>query len=127
MHSGTPIYWCPPKPLEQVILPVILELAESISTQPKGGCSLEAAKEIRATDHALTEAQARHPCWGIWISSAGRYWATRRGNIRLVKHLRPGWAMTIDADSLAELEIQIKEQEECGHAPAPVLHDFEDL
>ena len=28
-----------------------------------------------AIDDDLTEARARHPHWGVWISSAGRYWA----------------------------------------------------
>ncbi len=67
-------------------------------------------------DDALTEAQARHAHWGIWISNAGRYWATRRGDIRLTKRVHPGWAMTVDADSLAELERRIKAQEEYGQA-----------
>ena len=68
----------------------------------------------RARDDALTEAQARNPQWGVWISSAGRFWATRHGNIRLAESVHPGWAMTVDADSLAELEKRIKEQEEYG-------------
>lgn len=58
----------------------------------------------------LAEARARHRDWGIWISSAGRYWATRRGNVQLTEYARPGWAMTVDADSLAELEVQIEKQ-----------------
>jgi hypothetical protein len=67
---------------------------------------------MAAIDDALTEARARNPHWGVWISSAGRYWATRRGNVRLTESGHPGWAMTIDADSLAELQARIKEQEE---------------
>jgi len=59
----------------------------------------------------LAETRARHPSWGIWLSSAGRYWATRRGNLRLTENVHPGWAMTVDADSLVELETRIKEQE----------------
>jgi hypothetical protein len=70
------------------------------------------------------QAQAQHPHWGIWISSAGRYWASRRGNIRLTKHAHPGWAMTIDADSLAELGTLIRKQEEYGQDPFPFLDDF---
>jgi len=72
---------------------------------------LKATNKFKATDKALTEAQARHPQWGIWISSARRYWATRQGNIRLTGHPHPGWAMTIDADSLPELETALKKQE----------------
>jgi hypothetical protein len=67
---------------------------------------------MAAVDDALTEARARHPRWGVWIPSAGRYWANHRGNVQLTENVRPGWAVTVDADSLAELETRIKEQEE---------------
>ena len=67
---------------------------------------------MAAVKDVLAEARARHPSWGVWISSAGRYWATRRGNLRLTESVHPGWAMTVDADSLAELETRIKAQEE---------------
>jgi hypothetical protein len=67
---------------------------------------------MTAKDDALTEARARHPSWGVWISSAGRYWATRRGNVQLSENVHPGWAMTVDANSLTELETRIKEQED---------------
>ena len=73
---------------------------------------------MAAIDDALTEARARHPHWGVWISSAGRYWATRRGNIWLTESVHPGWAMTVDANSLAELETRIKEQEEYDQGAA---------
>jgi hypothetical protein len=49
---------------------------------------------------------------GVWISNAGRYWATRRGNLRLTENVHLGWALTVDADSLAELDTRIKEQED---------------
>lgn len=68
--------------------------------------------QMTAINDALAEARARHPNWGIWISSARRYWASRQGNIRLAKSVHPGWAMTVDADSIAELETRIKAQEE---------------
>ena len=67
---------------------------------------------MAAIDDALTDARARHPHWGIWISSADRYWATRRGDSRLTKPVHSRWAMTVDADSLAELETRIKKQKE---------------
>ena len=67
---------------------------------------------MAAIDDALTEVRARHPRWGVWISSAGRYWATRRGNVQLTENVHPGWAMTVDASSLPELETRIEEQEE---------------
>jgi hypothetical protein len=69
---------------------------------------------MAAVEDALAKARARHPSWGVWISSAGRYWATRRGNLRLTENVYSGWAMTVDADSLVELETRIKEQEEYG-------------
>jgi hypothetical protein len=71
---------------------------------------------LAAIDEALNEAQARYPHWGVWVSNADRYWATRRGNIRLTNRVHPGWAMTVDADSLAELETRIKAQEEYEQA-----------
>ena len=73
---------------------------------------------MAATDDALAEARARHPHWGVWISSAGRYWATRRGNIWLTESVHPGWAMTVDANSLTELETRIKEQDEYDQGAA---------
>lgn len=63
-----------------------------------------AIDKFEVLNDALNEARARHPDWGVWISNAGRYWATRRGNVQITEHSPPGWAMTIDADSLAELE-----------------------
>jgi hypothetical protein len=82
---------------------------------PEGECPSRATGELNpkmVTDDALTDAQERHPHWGIWISSAGRYWASRQGNIRLSESVHSGWAMTVDADSLPELETRLKEQEE---------------
>ena len=76
-------------------------------------------EEVKAGDGALAEARARHPRWGVWISSAGRYWATRMGHARLTERVHPGWAMTVDADSLAELETRIEAQREYEQAPHP--------
>ncbi len=81
---------------------------------------------MAAIDDAVAEAQARHPHWGIWVSSAGRYWATSRGNVRLTANVHPGWVMTVDADSLAELETRIKEQQEYDQAPVPFPGDSGD-
>jgi hypothetical protein len=67
---------------------------------------------VPAMDDVLAEARARHPGWDVWISSAGRHWASRLGNLRLSESVHPGWAMTADADSIAELETRIKTQEE---------------
>ncbi|MGH3408048.1 MAG: hypothetical protein ACRDRJ_36940 [Streptosporangiaceae bacterium] len=74
----------------------------------------------------MTQAQARHPHWGIWTSSAGRYWATRQGNARLTKPVHHGWAMTVDADSLTELETRIQAQKHYEQAPVPSPGDSGD-
>jgi hypothetical protein len=71
-----------------------------------------AGARLKASRGALAEAQAAHSRWAIWISSAGRYWATRRGNIQIPDNAHPGWTMTLDADSITELEKLIKEQED---------------
>jgi hypothetical protein len=73
---------------------------------------------MAVAEDALAEARARHPSWGIWLSSAGRYWATRRGNLRLTENVHSGWAMTVDADCIVELETRIKEQEEYDQGAA---------
>ena len=67
---------------------------------------------LKASQDVLVKTQAAYPGWAIWISSAGRYWATRRGKIQILDKGHPGWAMTIDADSLPELEKLINEQED---------------
>ena len=68
-----------------------------------------AVEKVEGLNDVLAEARARHPGWRFWISSAGRYWATRRGNVH-AELSPPGWAMTIDADSLAGLEEGVEEQ-----------------
>lgn len=72
---------------------------------------------LKVASDALADARARHPGWGIWISSASRYWATRRGTVRITEYAFPGWAMTVDADSLAGLEQQISKQEDLSLPP----------
>jgi hypothetical protein len=81
----------------------------------------------KTTDDALTQARTRNPGWGIWISNSGRYWATRRGNILLTEDAHPDWDMTVDADSLEELERQIEVQNGYDKAPVPPLDHFGDL
>lgn len=49
------------------------------------------------------------PGWCPWISSAGRWWATRRGG--LPAELPGWWAMTVDADDVEGLRNAIAEQE----------------
>ncbi len=93
------------------------------STASAGPGPLMSTGEAEAENGALARARARHPHWGIWISSAGRYWATRQGSARLAKPVHPGWAMTVDADSVGELETRIQAQEHYEQAAAPFPGD----
>lgn len=70
-----------------------------------------AIEDVKTLNDALAEARARHPSWSVWVSDAGRYWATRRGKQQITARTPPDWAMTIDADSLADLEPEIERQE----------------
>ncbi|MET8866289.1 hypothetical protein ABZW11_25420 [Nonomuraea sp. NPDC004580] len=64
-----------------------------------------------STPVILEDLQAAFPGWCIWRSSAGRIWATRNGR-RLSQHeIDHGLAQTIDADDIAQLADQLKEQE----------------
>jgi hypothetical protein len=80
-----------------------------------------AIDKFAGLNDALAEARVRHPGWGFWISNAGRYWATRRSNVQIAEHSPPGWAMTIDADSLAELEEGIEGQKALSSSFSPAL------
>jgi len=50
------------------------------------------------------------PDWHAWRSSAGRYWATRRGNASPDGH-GSDWCMTIDADDEDGLRDALRQQE----------------
>jgi hypothetical protein len=50
------------------------------------------------------------PGWHIWRSQAGRWWATRLGNMAWDQHHDPGFAMTVDADTPAELVMVLARQ-----------------
>jgi hypothetical protein len=50
------------------------------------------------------------PGWHIWRSQAGRWWATRLGNVAWDRHHDPGFAMTVDADTPAELVMVLARQ-----------------
>lgn len=71
-----------------------------------------AGTRLKTSRDVLAEVQAAHSRWAIWISSAGRYWATRRGKIQIPEKAHFSWAMTLDADSIEGLEKLISEQEE---------------
>jgi hypothetical protein len=47
-----------------------------------------------------------YPAWHVWQSQAGRWWATRLGHARPLADRDPNdpeFAMTLDADTAAEL------------------------
>ncbi len=50
-----------------------------------------------------------YPAWHVWQSQAGRWWATRLGHARPLADREPNdpndpeFAMTLDADTAAEL------------------------
>jgi hypothetical protein len=58
----------------------------------------------------LAAVRREFPGWHAWRSSAGRCWATRRGNPKPEGH-DPGWSMTIDADDEASLRDALRQQE----------------
>jgi hypothetical protein len=51
------------------------------------------------------------PGWRPWLSSGGRWWATRKGG-RPVADPPGWWAMTVDADDAAGLREAITLQEQ---------------
>jgi hypothetical protein len=51
-----------------------------------------------------------YPGFAVWQSSGGRWWGTRKGTIPLTRDRHPGWAMTIDADTSAELRAALDYQ-----------------
>ncbi len=59
----------------------------------------------------LAAVSQEFPGWHAWRSSAGRYWATRRGNLSPAEQ-SPDWYMTIDADDEAGLRDALRQQEQ---------------
>ncbi|NBE99030.1 hypothetical protein FE391_36365 [Nonomuraea sp. KC401] len=64
-----------------------------------------------STPVILEDLQAAFPGWCVWRSSAGRIWATRNGRRLSQRELDHGLSQTIDADDIAQLAEQLKEQE----------------
>jgi hypothetical protein len=50
------------------------------------------------------------PSWHVWRSQAGRWWATRLGRVAWDRHHDPDFAMTVDADTLANLRTELTTQ-----------------
>lgn len=64
-----------------------------------------------STPVILEDLQAAFPGWCIWRSSAGRLWATRNGRHLTDEEVSRGLYQTIDADDVAELAQQLRDQE----------------
>lgn len=58
----------------------------------------------------LAEISREFPDWHPWRSSAGRWWATRRGT-KILTCGDPEWFMTVDADDAAGLREALRHQE----------------
>jgi hypothetical protein len=57
----------------------------------------------------LAAIRRQYPDWRPWRSDAGRFWATRAGT--LPRRIPPGYAMTLDGDTPAQLAEAIRAQE----------------
>ncbi|TMR35198.1 hypothetical protein ETD85_14470 [Nonomuraea zeae] len=64
----------------------------------------------------LEDLQEAFPGWCIWRSSAGRLWATRNGRRLSQYEIDHGLCQTIDADDVAQLAEQLREQEAAERA-----------
>ena len=84
ISPGTLIHRCPPEPLERCPL-----ACHRGDLQEEGSNGRNRRRFDRGTSQASSS--------GVRISSASRYWATSRGNVRLTENTRPIWAMTVDA------------------------------
>lgn len=66
-------------------------------------------------DVRLEAIRAEYPGWHAWLSSAGRYWASRVTHRRKPSDLpldeSVTWAMTVDGDNEAELRKALEAQE----------------
>jgi hypothetical protein len=69
-----------------------------------------------STPAILEDLQAAFPGWCIWRISAGRMWATRNGRRLTSLEIYHGLCQTLDADDVAQLAQQLKDQEEAEKA-----------
>jgi hypothetical protein len=64
-------------------------------------------------DDELSSIERDYPAWHIWRSQAGRWWATRLGHARPTASAEAGepeFALTLDADTAAELRQALARQ-----------------
>jgi hypothetical protein len=67
-------------------------------------------------DETAAELEARFPGWHVWLSSAGRWWATRTGPVTGRDSFGAGRAMTVDADDMEALRAQLARQSRLDQA-----------
>jgi hypothetical protein len=58
----------------------------------------------------VAEVEAGFPGWHVWRSNAGRWWATRTGNVLQRDDIGSGRVMTMDADDPQALRVQLERQ-----------------
>jgi len=72
------------------------------------------ATELKTELDERTQLAAKYPDWHLWVSSANRPWATRKGNIapplENIYAQDARWRMTVDADTWPELAIVLAQQ-----------------
>ena len=61
-------------------------------------------------DDQVAELEADFPGWHVWRSNAGRWWATRTGAVLRREDLGTGRVMTVDADDVGALRVQLRAQ-----------------
>jgi hypothetical protein len=61
-------------------------------------------------DERIARIEAEFPGWHVWLSSAGRWWATRTGSVLRRENLGTGRFMTLDADDERDLCDQLATQ-----------------
>jgi hypothetical protein len=64
-------------------------------------------------DEGLSRIAEEFPGWHPWVSSGGRWWATRKG--AQPADLPRGWAMTVDADDPQGLREAVALQEQLAN------------
>lgn len=62
-------------------------------------------------DRLVAAINAAFPKWKAFRSTAGRFWATRRGTRAYPEKAPSGWSMTVDADSAEDLAAELEKQD----------------
>ena len=73
-----------------------------------------AAIDLKVTCDELEIFRDRYPAWHIWMSQAGRWWASRKGQITPSRKRDPRWSIAIDAATPEDLGKRLEEQNLLG-------------